>query len=396
MGTQFMTGLVSQEDSFEAGKEVAEQIYAKMKPQRTPDLAIIFCSVKYDYDAVMRGIKSIAGDVPMIGCSSAGQFSDEGTLKDGLVCAMIISDNYHFYPSIGTNLKSEPIQAIKNATKSFSGKTRDLPFESAILLVDGLAGKGEEAVLAASSALGPKVKFAGGAAADNLAFKETSVFGNGQALTDAISLCLVNSRDPVIIAVKHGHKPISGPMRITKAKDNIIYEVEGRPALDVWKDCLRDEVKLKGIDIDKLTLQELSKILLKYEAGLQTGSEYKIRFPASCNSDGSLNFVCTMMEGAVIKIMTSEPQDQIESIQQAIQNALNASHGIDIAGGIVFDCACRAMILEEEFPKAVMAGKEMIGKVPFIGCETYGEIAMEVGQLSGFHNTTTVIMLFPA
>ncbi len=395
MATQFVTGIVSTEDSYKAGKEVARQTLNKIKHNQKPDLAVIFSSAKHDSDAVMRGIKEVTGDLAIIGCSSAGQFTEDGTLKDGLVCAMIASDNHRFYTGLGTHLKSNPVKTIKNACTSLPGPNYLYPEQSAILLIDGLAFKGEEAVLAASSVLGPNVKFAGGAAADNLAFKETRVFGNNQSLSDAASLCLIQSKDPVIITLNHGHKPISEPLRITKAKDHILYEVDGKPALEVWKDCIRERVKKQGIDVDRLNLAELSKLFLTYEAGLLTGTDYKVRFPASCNPDGSMNFVCTMMEGAVIKIMFSDPHHQMESIRLACQKALKAAHGIDIAGGIVFDCACRAMILQDEFPKAVELGKNMIGGVPFIGCETYGEIAMEIGELSGFHNTTTVIMLFP-
>ena len=38
--------------------------------------------------------------------------------------------------------------------------------------------------------------------------------------------------------------------------------------------------------------------------------------------------------------------------------------------------------------------KSILGKIPIIGFETYGEIGMEPTQMSGFHNTTTVVMLF--
>ena len=67
-----------------------------------------------------------------------------------------------------------------------------------------------------------------------------------------------------------------------------------------------------------------------------------------------------------------------------------------MAGAIIFDCVCRAVICGGDFPKAVEGIKEVLGKhTPLIGFETYGEIAMEMGQLSGFHNTTTVVFLIP-
>jgi hypothetical protein len=39
---------------------------------------------------------------------------------------------------------------------------------------------------------------------------------------------------------------------------------------------------------------------------------------------------------------------------------------------------------------------EEVGGAPLVGLETYGEIALDAGDLSGFHNTTTVVLAFPA
>jgi methyl-accepting chemotaxis protein len=399
MATEFVTSIVTGSDSFKSGQEAAKQALQKMKQPQKPNLAIVFCSIQYDYAAVMSGIKDVIGEeVVIVGCTSAGQFSDQEAVKKGICCALIASDSHQFFSGIGQGLKNSPIQAIEEAVREFPPHVPNYPHQAAMLFVDGLAGKGEEAVLAAASLLGPKVKFAGGAAADNFNFKDTVVLGNNQALSDAVSICLIASQKPIIISAKHGHKPISAPLRVTRSEGNILYEVEGRPPLEVWKEHLREKLKAKGIDVDRLTSKELSKVLLKYEAGLLTGdAEYKIRFPASCNPDGSFNFVCSMLEGSVITIMDSEEKDQIQSARQAAEMALEAAKGIELAGAVIFDCACRAMILREQFGKTTIeTNKEIFSNLPFIGCETYGEIAMDMGQLSGFHNTTTVIMLFPA
>jgi len=93
--------------------------------------------------------------------------------------------------------------------------------------------------------------------------------------------------------------------------------------------------------------------------------------------------------------MESPQQEQISSAKKAAEIALLAAKGARLAGAIVFDCVCRAVILGDGFSKAVNEIKNVLN-VPLIGFETYGEIAMEIGQLSGFHNTTTVVLLIPA
>jgi methyl-accepting chemotaxis protein len=62
---------------------------------------------------------------------------------------------------------------------------------------------------------------------------------------------------------------------------------------------------------------------------------------------------------------------------------------------VVFDCICRNLILGERFGTAVRAISEELGNVPIAGFETYGEIALDVGDMSGFHNTTSVVLTFP-
>jgi hypothetical protein len=121
-----------------------------------------------------------------------------------------------------------------------------------------------------------------------------------------------------------------------------------------------------------------------------------VRAPLSVNPDGSINFACAMVEGAVIRIMESPNKAcQINSAKLAAQAALKSARGVKLAGAIVFDCICRNLILENEFSQAIEEIKKVVGNIPIIGFATYGEIAMEVGQLSGFHNTTTVVLLIP-
>jgi methyl-accepting chemotaxis protein len=38
---------------------------------------------------------------------------------------------------------------------------------------------------------------------------------------------------------------------------------------------------------------------------------------------------------------------------------------------------------------------EELGGAVLAGFETYGEIALDVGDMSGFHNTTSVVLAFP-
>src|SRR6185503_11854227 len=130
------------------------------------------------------------------------------------------------------------------------------------------------------------------------------------------------------------------------------------------------------------------------ELGLVSGAnEYKICAPLSLNSkDGSLNFACGVPEGAVVRMTESGSQEQVASARAAAEQARKALEGRPVAGALVFDCICRNLILKERFVDAVQQMHSALGGAPLAGLETYGEIAMELGQTSGFHNTTTVVL----
>ncbi|CCB85056.1 hypothetical protein PUV_01060 [Parachlamydia acanthamoebae UV-7] len=394
MSTIFTTSIVKEKDSHAAGETLGLEALKKM-PTQKPDLAIIFGSPDYDYKKVFESFFKIIGEIQIIGCTSAGEFTEKEMSQGGIACAFITSDTHHFYTGIGIGLQNKQNEAIDVALANFPKSVPNFPLQSVMLFVDGLTGKGEEAVQATSRMLGGQVKLFGGAAGDNLHFKKTRVFGSGLALSDAVSTCLIASKKPIICSVKHGHHPISPALCVTKAKDNVLYEIEGKIALDVWKEYLQDEIQEQDWKhLINHSSEFLSKLLMK--AGMITGDSYEIRFPISCNPDGSLNFICKVEKNSLIKIMSTRPSDQITSALEAAKEALKLAKNEKIAGIVVFDCACRGMILKERFSVAVEMIKDIFPDTPMIGVETYGEILLEPDVLAGgFHNASIVIMLIP-
>jgi methyl-accepting chemotaxis protein len=92
-------------------------------------------------------------------------------------------------------------------------------------------------------------------------------------------------------------------------------------------------------------------------------------------------------------------EKQINALDQAAriarESAKNAGYS-EFAGIIVFDCAHRQLMLGDRFSDAVDRFKKPFPAVPVLGWETYGEISLEPGEFSGFHNTTSVVLLLPS
>lgn len=358
-----------------------------------PSLIFVFASTKQPLTELCQLFANNFQGAVILSSSTSGEFIETGDDK-GSVAAIALSGEFKVSAGIGTGLKNDAEGAISQALSNHPSEESGYPYKTAIMLIDPLAGNGEEATLLAAAMLGEQVQLAGGAAADDLAMKSTHVGLGTNVSTDAVVIAQIYSKSPLGIGVCHGHIPISAPMRVTKAKDNIVQEVDGRPAWQVWVEKTRDIALRQGIHVDTLSAGEIGAYLLRYEAGLSVGDDYKIRAPLAKNDDGSIAFACGIPEGTVFRITESIESKQLQSAQEAARQAREKLKG-EAAAAVVFDCICRNLILTNEFSSAIRAISQELGNVPLAGFETYGEIALNIGDMSGFHNTTSVVLAFP-
>jgi methyl-accepting chemotaxis protein len=396
MAVKFATALKAGGRGFDVGKEAAQAALSKLGNGNV-DLCVVFGSLSYGLDDVVAGIRSVIGsEAQIIGSSSCGEFTEDAVSKKSVAVGLIRSDEYRFQVKAATGLREDVSGVLTKLRGEFDGFLQEQGQTSIIMMIDGLGGNGEEATLCASVAFGADVKIAGGAAGDELAFEKTHVIANDQVLTNAVSLCVMKGPGTFFTGVQHGHKPLSETLTVTKAEGNVLYTVDGRSAWEVWKEQAGAKAKEIGMDVDQLAgPTDEGVFLIRFELGLETGDGYKIRVPLSKNEDGSLNFACTIPQGVKFRIMESVKSDQIQSAYEAAELAMQEAGGTTIAGALVFDCVCRSLILEDQFKDGIGAIKQMVGDIPLLGFETYGEICMDPGQFSGFHNTTSVVVLLP-
>jgi methyl-accepting chemotaxis protein len=374
----------------EATAQLCSEVRSKLDG-RAPVLLVAFSSTQQPLDEVFTELAREFPEAVRIGASTAGEFTEQGDEKGATVLFALAGD-YRVFAGIGRGLKEDPERAITAAIDGLPREITGYPYCTAILLLDPFAGNAEESTLITSSLLGPNVRLAGGAAGDDFHMVATHVGTSGTVVADAAVIALLFSRKPLGIGVCHGHVPVSGPFRVTRADGNLVHEIEGRPAWPWWLEATKDLAAAAGIAPP--TPAEETAYLLRFHAGLAAGSEVKIR-TALARIGTSVSFACGVPEGTVFRLFESRPEPQIESAREAARRALAQLDGRKAAGALVFDCACRKMILKDDFERAVRGISQALGGATLAGFATYGEIALDVGDMSGFHNTTSVVLAFP-
>ncbi len=399
MNTHIITTQVGQMDSYAAGKLLVQQAMKKAGGEGVPsDLAIVFASSNHNYPQVMKGILDVLPDIPIIGCSTAGEFTDGGYSNGGVASAFLSSSTHQFSLGIGQHFKESPQKAITEAfARLDSAERSEFPHRMALMFVDGLVECGDDEVMMASKILGTDVKLAGGAAGDNLAFQRTHILHNGQAYTNSVGFCLIHSKVPVRTAATHGHFPFGETMTITRAESRRIYEIDGKNAFHVWQEATRQRRE------ELISTNESRKIEHLHEHHLDSNFEmgilseqggYKLRGISLIPSDNSLEAYAAVAEGDRFRIMYSDEASQLDALRQAASLAL-AHRTIQPAGALIFDCVSRVAILGERYPECIHSYAETLRGIPVLGIQTYGEICVPSLFFEGFLNTTNVIVILP-
>lgn len=397
MSTQVASGAATGADGYGAGVDAATDAVEDLDGA-TVDFCQLFCSVHYDYADVLEGVRSVVGDdAELIGCVGTGPFTERGSHDTGVTLGVVSSEVIAVQTGLGTGLSESTGRAIRDARGEITDGPEEFPYRSAFVLYDAFATDGEELAHRIRRKLGARVPFSGGAASDDYRLESTPVFRNDRVETDAVAVAVLDSERPPLVVDGHGHEPISETMEVTSADGAQLRTLDGDPAFEVWRDAVRPYVReMFDIDVDALdpASPEMLRMTGVFEFGIDQGDAYKLRACIRTDPEaGTMSSLVDIPEGTRVRVMRGTVDSQIESARAVAREARDRFEGA-YAGGFVYDCACRQIILGESFDTAVDALAEELS-TPFAGFETYGEMSMSFDRTSGFHNSTTVVTLLP-
>lgn len=379
--------------SSDTAAELRRQVLAN--PHRADaKLVVVFASPKTPLEQLTDTLSATHPGAVVLGCSTAGEFTDAGEAA-GTVTVFVLAGELKVSGGIGHRLRGETERSVEDACSSLHDVDGVDGYHTALMFADGLAFVGEEAALLAAIRLGPSVSIAGASAGDDLALERTVVSMGTEVTTDAVSIALISSSAPISIGVSHGHRPLGSEGTVTRAEGNVVHEIDGRPAWQAYREATKAAAEAAGIfnsNFEDPT--EFVSYMASFEAGLAIEGGYKVRAALLKGADDSLSFVCQMAEGTKFAYMGSDLDGQIESARDAAEMAREGLGDSAVAGVLVFECACRKIILQDQFSRAVEAISSSFPSAPIAGAEMYGEIALHGGSLSAYHNSTTVVVAF--
>ncbi|MFA6096794.1 MAG: FIST N-terminal domain-containing protein [Candidatus Paceibacterota bacterium] len=388
MGIKAGVGVSLKTDSKQAGIEACNNA---LNGASDPGLMIVFCSVKHNQEEVVAGVREVSGKTPLIGCSSAGEITNEG-VYDGSVAVMAIeSDQMKVVLASGGEVKPGARQAGAKLAENLKSQYF---FDSkyVLFLTDVLTGNGADVVRGMKDVLGKDYFIVGGAAGDDFLFKETYQYLNDKVLRSSVVGAGISGNTAVGVGVRHGWSPIGIPMKVTKSKGAVLEELDGKPALSIYEDYF-------GKKAEEIKKEPLARMAITYPLGMDVegNSELLIRDPITVDEKGAITCAAEIPQGSEIRLMIGSKEDAIKAAKDAAMQAKEQLKGKEAKAVVIFDCIARKKLFGKDAFDEIKAIKSVLGEnVPILGFYTYGEIAPLGGDVSScnssFHNETSVIL----
>lgn len=370
------------EDSLGAGAEAVAGATAGRGDAR---LLIVFASVAHDLDALLRGIDP--GEVPLVGCSTAGEIASGGPGDASVVVMALGGDGFSVATAAAGGASARLREAGATVARCVDGVAAR-PHRALLLLTDGLAGDQHEVVRGAYEVAGATVPLVGGCAGDDLAMKATFQLHGDRVLRDSVVGVAIASDAPLGIGVQHGWRRVGDPVLVTRSGGNRVYALDDQPALDVYLD------RLHAPAAARTDPAAFTRFALTHPLGLSRRSgEDHVRFVGEANfEDRSLGCIAEVPQGAIAWFMEGDADSVLRATRSACDGALASLGTAAPLGMLAFDCIARRGVLGDEgIQLEIDRIGEACGGRPVAGFYTYGEIARTRG-MSGFHNQTLVVL----
>jgi hypothetical protein len=184
----------------------------------------------------------------------------------------------------------------------------------------------------------------------------------------------------------HGGWTPFGPERIvTKSKDNTLFELDGKPALDLYKTYLGDKAK------------DLPGAALLYPLNVTTEDEKQSIVRSILNINEQENAVILagdIPENSKVQLMMTNVDNIANASERAAKQALEfRKNKPEVA--LLVSCIGRKLVLDQRVEEEIEEVIEVLGDdITICGFYSYGEIAPFHGEMAcQLHNQTMTITL---
>lgn len=348
------------------------------------DLLLVFGSIgHFTFPGLREQLQHAFPDAMLLGCSTAGEITAEGVDDDTCTITAIKFDQAKLRQG-STHLSG---MDDSFAAGERLGKQIAAPDLKAVLVFGpGEQINGSALVNGISSSVGTGIPITGGLAGDGGAFKETFTIGpNGVVNNQVVAIGLSGD------GLRFGHgsfggwEPFGPARKVTRCDGNILHELDGEPALEIYRRYLGEYAS--GLPASGLLFpfamlgEDHSAVgLIRTILGID-------------ETTGSLVLAGEINPNGYLRLMHASTDKLVNGAESAAEAAAEMVQGSGDSLAILVSCVGRKLVMGDRVDEEVEAVGDVFGKAGVLtGFYSYGEISpFTPGASCKLHNQTMTI-----
>nr|WP_320133067.1 FIST N-terminal domain-containing protein [uncultured Holophaga sp.] len=336
----------------------------------------------------LEALRSAYPGSHLAGASTGGEIVGT-SLEDNSIAVAVL----HF-ASTELALGREEVAQIHSSLEAGRRLARHLDhaeLKGALLFTSGLAADGADAARGLSQVLGREIPVSGGVAAAAGAggptFTLSALPGEPLELgTDQIIGIGFRGRAiRLSSASKGGWSPFGLERRVTRSQGHILYELDGKPALALYRTYLGERARGLPLTASLFPLAILD--------GRVRGEDPLVRSVQGVDEEAqSLIFGGNIQEGSLVQLMHSSVDRLVEASSQA--GASLAPGGAHRGLCLAVSCIARRLVMGERAEEELEALSESLSpSTDLVGFYSHGELSPERSGECLLHNQTMTLTL---
>ena len=353
-------------------------------PIDSADLILVFGSLDHFSPPGLReSLSSAFPNAILLGCSTAGEITADG-VDDG-TCT-ITAINFEEARLCQGSTRLAGMDDSFAAGQRLGKQLAAADLKAVLLFGPGVKINGSALVNGMSSVIGAVIPITGGLAGDGGAFKETFTLDSDGVSTDrvvAVGLCSPG------LKFAHGSfggwEPFGPTRKVTRCAGNILYELDGEPALDIYRRYLGEHAKslpASGLLFPFSMLGEDHNALgiIRTILGID-------------EANGSLVLAGEIIPDGFLRLMHASTDKLVNGAEAAAEAAASMMHTPGESLAILVSCVGRKLVMGERVDEEVEAVGDVLGHHAVLtGFYSYGEISpFTPGASCKLHNQTMTI-----
>ncbi|WP_024771966.1 FIST signal transduction protein [Aquimarina macrocephali] len=334
---------------------------------------------------VYNDVKKLFPDGEIVIGSTAGEIIGGKVLDDSIALTAI-----EFEKSTYVIFRENSIDNNKDAVRLGNKLIQKVPKEGlkhVFIISEGSFVNGS-ALIEGLETMIDNVAITGGLCGDDSRFEKTISGYNENPKEGEVILIAFYGESLEISYAQYGGWTAFGPERIiTKSDQNVLYELDNQPALDLYKKYLGDKAA------------ELPQSALLYPLSVKSKDKEEPIVRTILSIDEKTNTMTLagdVPEGAVVQLMMGHIDNIVDGALQAAEIGMrDRKHKPELA--LLVSCIGRKLVMDQRVEEEVEEVIESIGaQATVAGFYSYGELSPFEGKNSNceLHNQTMTLTLF--